>query len=420
MRPTLSVAALILFSSVLALAQARADGPSQGQTPAARTPSLHLVCVGDPGKTSRADPAPAPSSTPSAPSSGSDSSPSPGLTGAIAALEAPNGPVLGRDLSKIDEDNLLLPGDRAALRAVGDSPDDFHPDREPLILIHGIEGDPKDVQTVATRLVNAPFQQYVVCYDDFHRRTSENGFDLAQEIRRLSRTLGPKRDFTFVAHSMGGIVVRGALNELAFGPDRGIEKLGRVRFIAVDTPWHGYPGPSDTGVQGAFMDIARVFLPAGLDDMRARSAMFQGDPGASDPAERRGLLDPILPDNVEIELDFAKEGNVVLNYSKGKLRDLAPKVADWYVHETPVTGDPMLVNEWKALLSGNQYYAFQDEMRAIADPQGRLDGPTVEVGLERHFPLFPGDHVGILQEHPGEHSLLDHLTEELGGGTPSH
>src|SRR5207237_7231503 len=85
---------------------------------------------------------------------------------------APNFRVLPTDFSKLDEDGLLGPGKKAAIYAVGSGPADFHPEREPLILVHGIEGDPKNLQAVEDKYKNDPRSQvYVLCYYDFHQRT---------------------------------------------------------------------------------------------------------------------------------------------------------------------------------------------------------------------------------------------------------
>ncbi len=421
LRTTTGLATLLV--ALMAPGIARADDPTDdaGIPPPAK-PSLHLEAVAStapvPSSAPVASPAP-PASPAEAGAANGAPSPTPGLTGAIAGdtTSAPNGSALGTDLAKIDEKKDLLPGDHAAIHAVDPAPVDFRPDREPLILVHGLDGSPADLQQVADRLRPGPFQQYVVCYDDMHRRTSQNGVDLAAEIRRLSQKLGPGRNMTIIAHSMGGIVTRVALNELALGPGGGIENLGRVRFIGVDNPWGGYPGPSDTGIGGVLMKIGSIFIPAGLDDMRALSFMYQGEKNAPDPAARQGLCDPVLPGNVGIELVFSKTGTTVDDYNKGDLRALQPKIMDFFTHGTLVSGDAQQVNEWKALRQANQFDAFEEHMSALAGA-GKLDAAATQAGLEQYFPEFPGDHTGVLQEHPGQASLLDHLTAELTG-TPA-
>jgi pimeloyl-ACP methyl ester carboxylesterase len=346
--------------------------------------------------------------------------PDPALAASAASAEvaahgfpsprAPNGRVLPTDLSKLDEQGLLKPGGKAALYALGSGPADFHPERQPLILVHGIDGDPKNLQAVADRFKNDPrFQVYVLCYDDDGRRTSLNGDDFAAELRSLQqKTLGAGRDVTIVAHSMGGIVTRRALDDLAVGPGGGLDKLGNVRFVAVDTPWHGYPGPSDTGIGGVMMSVVRPFMPDGLEDMRAQSAMFAGDPKSTDPAAKAGLFGVELPDNVDTELCFAQQGSDIQDYTEAELAPLAQDLADHFNDDKPVAGEPRLMNFWHAILASSQYDGFADELRDDADA-GRITAATVQAALLKWFPRFPGDHDGVLNGKP----FLDWLSQKV-------
>jgi pimeloyl-ACP methyl ester carboxylesterase len=326
---------------------------------------------------------------------------------------APNGRVLPCDLSRLDEDALLRPGKKAALYALGSGPADFHPAREPLILVHGISGDPKVLQAVADRFRDDDrFQVYVLCYDDFYRRTSRNGDDMAEELRSLSqRTLGADRPVTVVAHSMGGIVTRRALDRLTAGREGGIDRLSAVRFVSVDTPWHGYDGPPDRGAGGFMMGFVRPFMPDGLEDMRGGSRMFAGDPGSGDPVERAGLFGVELPDHVTTDVVFASEGSEIEDWSEGKLAPLAEKLVGLYARDEPVRGETRLVNFWKAFLDSSAYPRFSAEMRDLAD-EGKLDAHAVHAALARYLPRFPGDHDGVLRPQPGG-GFLDWLERRL-------
>jgi hypothetical protein len=333
--------------------------------------------------------------------------------GSASNPRAPNGRVLGFDLSKLDEKALLGPGGHAALYALGNGPSDFHPDRQPLILVHGFAGAPADLQALVNRFKDGPYQLYVLCYDSLGRRTSVDGNDLADELRTLSqRVLGPGRDVSIVAHSMGGIIARRALDELAAGPAKGLDRFGKVQFIAADTPWHGFGGPSDRGLDGFFMNFARAILPAAMDDMRTRSNMFAGDPGSADPAARAGLLGVDLPDQVETHLAFSSRGaeNSILNYEQGPLAALPQLIADRFNKDAPINNaDPAIVSEWRAILSSSDYDAFADELRDKADA-GTLDANAVRAALERYYPIFPGTHTGFL----GGKDFLDYVARELG------
>jgi hypothetical protein len=316
------------------------------------------------------------------------------------------------ELDGLDEPSLFRPGSLAAICALGANQDDYHPERDPLLLVHGIEGAPSDLQAVVDRFRSSRFQLYVLAYPDFERRTSINGDDLADELRALTANLGGGRDVRIVAHSMGGIVCRQALNQLAVGPSGGAQRFGSLRLFTADTPWHGYPGPSDQGFDGAMMQVARLFLPAGLDDMRAQSAMFQGDPTSNDVAAHAGLYGMELPDHFSIDVTFAVDGSEVLDYTEGVLAQLAGKLVAYYHDETPVRGDPRLVNYWRALISAGAYWNFQEHMRRLDDEQ-RLHLDSARAALQKYYPRFPGDHAGVVREHAGQYSFIDHLAGQL-------
>lgn len=219
-----------------------------------------------------------------------------------AALGAPV-PVLPRDLSAVVEDELLAPGRRPTLHAVGR----LDARREPLIVVHGIQADFGDVAELVRRVTDeGTYQPYALAYADWRRRTSKNGDDLAALVHERFRG----RRVTFVAHSMGGIVVRRALNRLAV--EEKLDDFPALRLFAVDTPWHGYDGPGD----GARMSFARPFMPDGLEDMRARAPMFRGDRRAEDLLDRLGLFGLDLPAHVAIRMVAAEQEDAALDHTE--------------------------------------------------------------------------------------------------------
>lgn len=322
---------------------------------------------------------------------------------------APHRSVLPTKLDDIDEALLLHPGGKAAVYAVAPTAADFSADKEAVILVHGLGGNPADLQSLATRLARIPkYQLYILAYDDLFRRTSLNGEDFAEELEQLVESApqsAPARGITILAHSMGGIVSRIAMNRIvARGTDRRFEHL---RLVAIDTPWHGYAGPSDHGAGGVLMDISRPFMPDGLEDMRARSDMFKQSAG---PTER--LSHAMLPSHFEVRLLFGRERGVVLRVGEGSLSLLGKKLVDYYCREQPVRGDAQLENYWHALVSSSQYFAFQEEMRHYAD-QGQLTVSIAESLLEKHYPNFSGDHMTMLQADGPGRRVVAYLTDLL-------
>jgi hypothetical protein len=129
---------------------------------------------------------------------------------------------------------------------------------------------------------------------------------------------------------------------------------------------------------------------------------------------RLGLLRYPLAANVRVHLCFAQDGDEVHDYTEGVLAELSERVAAYYKSHTPLRGDPRLRNFWHALISAHGYYAFQEELRGMAD-SGRLDSEAVRRALLRYFPKFSGDHSGVLsaRQNSSEPTLLSQLLPTL-------
>jgi len=123
----------------------------------------------------------------------------------------------------------------------------------PIVFVHGIGGSVRDFSRVVARLDRSRFKPWFFYYP--------SGTDLKQlgamfYTLFLSGTtvqLG-QMPMVIVAHSMGGLVVREALNRLA-----GSEKENRVeRFITMASPLGGHPGARNA-------KNAPVVIPSWLD-----------------------------------------------------------------------------------------------------------------------------------------------------------
>lgn len=309
---------------------------------------------------------------------------------------APHGRVLPELLTDCSEDGLLGAERRPALYAVKSRDGRYHPKRAPMVFVHGINGHPSDFGDLMRELGGGAHQPYVLVFDDLGRALSENGSGFAREIRTLfSQRNSSPRTLTIIAHSAGGIVSRHALNLLSHGGD--LHALERVDFFALDTPWHGYHGPSDQSALGRLrISIARPFLPAGILDLRAESALFQGDPSSPNPVLRAGLLRYPLPPQVRVHLYFAENGDSVEDYTEGFLSQLGEKIAAYYHRHVPVRGDARLRNFWRAIIGTHAYFLFQEELRLASDRE-LLTPPHVQAALLKHFPRFAGDHASILR-----------------------
>lgn len=294
------------------------------------------------------------------------------------------GPLLGLDVSAVREDPLLGPDRRPAIVPVAGADGALHAERLPLLVVHGIQADFGDVAPLIRRLGEDQdrYQVHVVAYADVRRRTSKNGDDLARLL--VDRFAG--RPLAFVAHSMGGIVVRRALNRLALTGELAL--FPRVRVLAVDTPWHGYDGPKD----GLRMSFVRPFMPDGYEDMRARSPMFAGDDRQTDPLDRAGLYATELPWSVEVHHVAAQEGDAALDHTE--LPDVAGELARRLDLEPFSPGADLKVRHAVTAL-------VQSEVgRAIVDDGVPLTPACVRAALERLVPRLPGDHSSVLASEP--------------------
>lgn len=305
-----------------------------------------------------------------------------GQEGVIQAID-PGAPLPLEGIERFDEDGLLGEKCSPALRPVADAEGRVHLEREPLLLIHGIRADFGDLAPLLRRLAEKQtrFQPWVMAYADFRRHTRKNGDDLAGLL--VERFRG--RRVSIVAHSMGGIVARRALNRLAV--DGRLALFPRVRVIAVDVPWHGYKGPGD----GLRMGIARLFMPNGLEDMRARAPLFAGKPGADDPLDRVGLYGVELPASVTILQVVAKQGDQALDWRElpGVVEQLARRLAGEPFGDDL---DPRVSHAVNAIL---QSAVGARLVREGPRPAGEL-GPL----LERRLLRLEGDHATVLAGEP--------------------
>lgn len=319
------------------------------------------------------------------------------------AQRPPRDLVLPYDLSSpaAKEEKLLrLTEGKGALFAVGE----WKPGARPLVLIHGINADFADLQPVVDRYKDCPDRQLLLfAYDDEGRYTDDNGLDLAAELGRLRTRYPWTGTLDIVAHSMGGVIARRALNEMTLGRDRGaIDMFDKLNFVAVDSPWHGFPGPG-----------LRLPFFKGAMDMQAESDLFTGDSGGNSVAARAGLSGVNLPDHVNVQLVAAdnraagQKPDGILDYTDLEHRGGAslaglrqavteligtgrlPKAAN-------KDGDALYAHNFLgALVQDAGWPAAERELRQ-AFSQGKLDDAALIRSLGRIVPRYAGSHAGVL------------------------
>lgn len=112
----------------------------------------------------------------------------------------------------------------------------FNPQGEAVVFIHGIMGDPANQEALIREAQAQGKQVYVMAYDTMSFGASRNSEGFARELERLSAS--GVRDVTVVAHSLGGMTSKGALDRLTDAHGR-IAAFDAIRFVAVGVPWGG-------------------------------------------------------------------------------------------------------------------------------------------------------------------------------------
>jgi pimeloyl-ACP methyl ester carboxylesterase len=160
----------------------------------------------------------------------------------------------------------------------------YTPHKIPVIFIHGASGTPADWQYLIEQLDRTKFQPWLVYYPSGLRNDVT-----AQGIARWTGILAARYGtphFAVVAHSMGGLVARAAINQVA--AEGGGKKL--AAFVTISTPWAGHAA-AQTGVERA-----PVVVPSWYD-------MAPGSPFLT------GLFRTSMPPQCPYYLLFSYDGN---------------------------------------------------------------------------------------------------------------
>ena len=121
--------------------------------------------------------------------------------------------------------------------------------RVPVVFVHGINGTPASFDYLADKLDRKRFQAWVYYYPSgVHLEAIAD--HLFQTLTKLRQQYGFER-FALVAHSMGGLVTRGAIVRHPAGAAR------IPLYITISTPWGGHKS-AESGVKNLPM-VVRVW-----------------------------------------------------------------------------------------------------------------------------------------------------------------
>ena len=117
----------------------------------------------------------------------------------------------------------------------------YHPDRTPVLFVHGISGHPQQFSTLIDRLDRERYQPWFFFY-----ASGEHLPKTAQLLVQLVQDLHVERGFdrmVLVAHSMGGLLSRDFLLQHR----EAMRRDAISTFISISTPWGGNAA-ADAGV----------------------------------------------------------------------------------------------------------------------------------------------------------------------------
>jgi len=186
------------------------------------------------------------------------------------------GPIVGAgQLDEKHEQKILAANNqKATIMAYGD----FEAHKEPVLLVHGLSGANEALEELAAKLSTQGKQVLLVAYSDQGNTTTQSGLELAQALQDLrSRHYAQDRPLKMVAHSMGGIVSRVALNHLQESAESARAGFGPIELKCVDTSWDGFAHEPDW-IPGFLKPVIKflmgIFGWLGAFEMRANSNMF--------------------------------------------------------------------------------------------------------------------------------------------------
>ena len=287
----------------------------------------------------------------------------------------------------------------------------IHGERPPVLLVHGLNGAPRDLADVADRLDEAGRQVLLVLYRDRERSASASGAALAAAMVRLREEHYPEGEpLDIVAHSMGGIVVRAALNSLqdpgwlgeggrhaSPTPRAG---FGPIRLRAIDTPWDGFS--QEPGVMLPLVPLMRVVCVAfgwsGAWEMRANSKTLQR------------LFDPVLA-LVDIRTFSVKKDKSDAMRSLPEIDARERRALVRFVLEGTRPQTPRLRNAARSLAQDSRFGDLRERLRKAFASCSRCDrAEQFSRSYDEAMPRPVGSHTSILVDDP----FVDALVADLG------
>ena len=160
-------------------------------------------------------------------------------------------------------------------------------DKPLLLFVHGINGSPRNFETLLSQLDTDAYRVALFHYPS-GLRLEDNAYMLSQTMNELS-IRSPGQRYTLIGHSMGGLIAKRFMQMQARSKQAGLLE----GFISISTPWIGHGGA------GAGVEYSPVVAPAWGD-------LAPGSPFLTELAAFE------LPEEIDYTLIFSHGGNSVL------------------------------------------------------------------------------------------------------------
>lgn len=215
----------------------------------------------------------------------------------------------------------------------------YNPDKIPVLFVHGVGGNPSEWRTLAEGLDRQRFQPWFYYYPS-GLRIPLLGVSLSEELQYIQ----DEYEFTqmvVVAHSMGGLVSRSAINDLMYE-----ERSEFIRcYLTLSTPWLGH----DMASKG--VEYSPVIIPCWYD-------MSPGSPFLQQ------LFTKPLPQYIPYHLLFSyggeqsffvnesSDGVIALRSQlRGEAQNAAIDIRGFNAGHVEILHDPLVVRELNLTLS---------------------------------------------------------------------
>ena len=152
----------------------------------------------------------------------------------------------------------------------------YEPGKTPVVLVHGINGSPRDFAEMVKRFDGTPYDLLYYFYP-----TGMDLGTLAEELKaRLKEFVArhQPREMAVVAHSMGGLVTKGALDRT----DLKSELPCWTVFVSISSPWAGLDIAEKAGTLPS--------VPSAWEDIYTQSPYLQGVHGTPFPSGMTAYL----------------------------------------------------------------------------------------------------------------------------------